>query len=345
MEDLIHKDSAIDDTNLQTVYEFSDMGAWVTSIPNRIYIEGGYSFSQYLHEDSHCSCGLYWSRHGVNDEQKDYIDPYKRNQECIDWRGLNPKTWRTMSLALSYLIYKKRISGYSRCKTLQEVKLAIFNWMNVFTGSNKIDFKQMRLNSNNIAVVSHWPWHFFEIDWYDDYSKELRIRDSMGEAHWDQWHFYIKYEDFDCLYTCMALVPWANIQQAKIEADKRTIEKAISLKFTNWERLKDNLLRYEAVLIVTRVKLWVLDENSLLEQAKIWGIRDGTRRDIYATRGELMLMVAGMLWIRAWLDDNQSVLNLVKTGITLWQDRDSIATREQGILLVTRAYDYIKGEG
>jgi len=341
--DTVHIDSAVDDTNLQTVYQFSDMWAGVKSIPNRYWIDWGKSFNQYAHEDSKCSCGLYGSRHGINDEKKDYQDPYQYNAECINGRGLSPKTGRSMSLALSYLISKQWISGYTKCSTLQEVKTAIFNDMNIFTGTRNIDFKKMRENGNNIAVKSPWPWHFFEIDWYDDYSQELRVRDSMWEKAWDNWHFYIKYSDFDCLYTCMALVPWANIHQAKIEADKRTIEKAISLKITNGDRLKDPLSRRDGALLVGRIFLQASDDNSLLEQAKIAHIWNGERPNDPILRWELMLMLSGALKIRT-NDDNESILNLVKTGITLGQNRKNIATREEGILLVTRAYEYLEKE-
>ena len=55
-------------------------------------------------------------------------------------------------------------------------------------------------------------------------------------------------------------------------------------------------------------------------------------------------MVAGMLGIRDLQDDEKTYLELIKTGITLAKDRERFAIRQEGILLITRAHDYIESK-
>ncbi len=50
-------------------------------------------------------------------------------------------------------------------------------------------------------------------------------------------------------------------------------------------------------------------------------------------------MVAAFLGKRTLGNDEQTYLDLIKTGVTLTKDRERKAIREEGILLVTRAID------
>ncbi len=79
----VHLDSAIDDTNLATVFLYSDTGSAAMDLPKKWNIVDQEAFSQYLHEDSYCSCGLYGNRQGINDQLIDNQDPYQWNAEAI----------------------------------------------------------------------------------------------------------------------------------------------------------------------------------------------------------------------------------------------------------------------
>jgi len=101
--------------------------------------------------------------------------------------------WPKCSLELQY------IDGYAQCETIQDVKQALVNQWPVWVWSNQINRTK---TSKSPYIVVAWDsyWHKFVIVWYDDNKSVFICENSYWPNKFDNWRFYLKYENFNLLF-------------------------------------------------------------------------------------------------------------------------------------------------
>lgn len=146
------------------------------------------------------------------------------------------------------------INWYTTVKTLNEIKSAIANDRPVMVGSNQINRKET-LNAPYIAIRGSSYWHAFFIAWYDDEKKLLICENSYWDK-FDNWRFYIKYEDLDILFSGKFAVYIDDtnfnklnilIKEAKIWWYKDFYD--LYIKWKTWEDKMLAMLAYQLVFI------------------------------------------------------------------------------------------------
>jgi len=112
---------------------------------------------------------------------------------------LNPTRGAFISSSPELLQELWYIKTYWNCRTLEEVKLAIYNKKPVQTWSNRINRDKTKENNNR--AVEWWSYgHSFFICWYSDTEELLVCENSYWKDSYKLWYFFIKYEDYDLLF-------------------------------------------------------------------------------------------------------------------------------------------------
>ena len=133
----------------------------------------------------------------------------KKRAERYDWFGLFD-TAVDLDLASrtkwAYTIHLIKLTKalwyilrYYQVDTVIDIKLALYKWLNVCTGSNKIDWNDCRIDWL-VKGISKWSGHAFPIVWWDDekaiwnYQWCFRCENSYWKDYMDEWGFWIPYD-------------------------------------------------------------------------------------------------------------------------------------------------------
>ncbi len=210
------------------------------------------------------ACTCYSATHCVNEGNfleigvEDNIDPVRIWKIALERGAKIDSGW---SLQGSQKIMRDLgyTSGHTRCNNLSDVKSALARRQLIQTGSKSIDWKKTRENAN-IAVRGESYGHAFIVQWHDNKKKHLICRNSEWEEKYDNGLFYVKYDDFDILYSCYAYVDSDSKEIIEKEQEKRRLAEAVKKWIWNWQRPNDLLTRFEAsaiaIRIGTKIDIW-----------------------------------------------------------------------------------------
>lgn len=330
---------------------------WTIVKPRKLIDERGISpFQDQYAEWNPSACGSYSASISTNAMNADE-GTYGSSPETSSWwkdfwkilldAGLASTVWGSYQIDnINLLEQKGYIAGKYWCKNQNAVDDAIDSGFAISTGSKEIDWVATRAN-NNIAVRWEGSAHLFTILGKDDSKQCYIAKDSGGRDKWysmDKWYFYIPYDMFDTLYTCYALIDkWNQDVIDKIHADKKLLETAIKLGFTNGKFLEAYAERWMAAIMFERIKkyptTWYSDDE-LKKLAKDDGIWNGTRENNFVTRYEIALMAASVLGVRT-PDDKQSIQAIINMGIMQSAEEKPIL-REHLIYVIMRVFNNLQ---
>lgn len=160
--------------------------------------------------------------------------------------------WDTLQSALDEARELWYIEWYSKVQWDYQLKKALSEWKLIYTGSSRCSWALTNKDKVFTPINYEWLWHWFNMCWYDELY--YYWANSFWKNRWDNWFFKIKHEDIKYLFTTYAIMDKKDVDLMKkqISKDKKDIELAVSLGITNWQRLKENITREEAVLLVIR---------------------------------------------------------------------------------------------
>ena len=141
------------------------------------------------------------------------------------------------------------ITGYTLCRSVGEVKQALANGQLIQTGSNSIDWKKT-IENNFIVVRGQSYGHAFMCEGYDDDKELLTMRNSYGDIM-DKGRFYVRYSDFDLLYSCYAYAD-SESKEIRQEQQKRRLELVVNAGIFNGKDLEKELIRQDWVRMVAK---------------------------------------------------------------------------------------------
>lgn len=141
------------------------------------------------------------------------------------------------------------ITGYTLCRSVGEVKQALANGQLIQTWSNSIDWKKT-IENNFIVVRGQSYGHAFMCEGYDDDKELLTMRNSYGDIM-DKGRFYVRYSDFDLLYSCYAYAD-SESKEIRQEQQKRRLELVVNAWIFNGKDLDKELIRQDAVRMVAK---------------------------------------------------------------------------------------------
>lgn len=210
--------------------------------------------------DTTYGCTCYSAVHWVNEGnalealkfawQAKEVDPVGIWAKALE-RGANIKKGWSLQGATNLVKDLGCISGFTVCRSLWEVKQALASSQMVQTGSNKIDWKKTRANKN-IVVRGESYGHAFLLVGYDDEKKLLIFKNSYWPLAYDKGLFYVKYDDFDILYSCLA---YADNESKEIRNYQATKRRALALERGIYNGKENDLLliRQDAAAMAERV--------------------------------------------------------------------------------------------
>ena len=179
----------------------------------------------------------------------------------INWPKLLKKLWL--------------IEWYFQINSIEDAKKALNAWKPIHVWSNKINRWLTRQDKDCIAVIWTWSWHAFHIigynqSWKEKYDAPYRVPNNCficknSSSWYDNWLFYIKFEDFDALFYTklefeneidpILLYKQKIMNDIKLESAKLFVERW----YTNWENPQAPITREECWAIFERV----LQKNNL----------------------------------------------------------------------------------
>ena len=178
---------------------------WDTSLPKHCFLKDDEIQNQKYTDPYGC---VFFTGSSISNTMN-YI---AKEPERISWEELcdiaigkwvlDPKKWAYISSSPKLLLELGYIQSYWRCRTLTDVKKAIYNKKPVQTWSNSIDRSKTKANKN-IVVRGNSYGHSFFICWYDDDTEIIICENSYWSDSFDNWYFYINYSDFDILFSSL----------------------------------------------------------------------------------------------------------------------------------------------
>jgi hypothetical protein len=174
------------------------------------------------------------------------------------------------------------IDWFTRCPDVLSAKIALFKKMLIQTGSNKIDWRATHKN-NFIIIPGESYGHAFMIEWYDDelHGGVFILRNSYWPFYGAEGRFFLRYEDFDVLFTCYSYVDHSNSDIIRKYQSETRRKLAIERGIWNGKRENDICTRYEAAQIAMRATNKTSDK----------GLYNGINKDSPCTRYEAVLML------------------------------------------------------
>ena len=233
--------------------------------------------NQGLKEITAYMCVFYSSWHWSNiqnfsEDSNVFINNESFWKRAIKEKLLDPKKWAYIQSWPKLLKIEKYIKWYALVKTLNGIKDSILNGNPICVWSNKIDWSWTKDNYN-IAVKWNSYWHAFLIIWYNDKDKLIILKNSYWKDFWDNWVFYIRYEDiFSILYN--GKYSLIDVKEPIVKY-KRDILKKINLHdtriwfligLTNWKNLSQE--KEEAVAMDVRVIRMLDKDNKKIQEAE-----------------------------------------------------------------------------
>ena len=205
----------------------------------------------------------------------------------------NIKTGWSLQSAVKLMMDLGCITGYTLCRSVGEVKQALANGQQVYTGSNQIDWEATKKNGM-IAVRGTSYGHAFKCDGFDDDKELLTMRNSYWPNAYDNGRFYVRYKDFDILFSCYALTD-ANSPEIADYQDKVRRELAKERWYYNGEGNDIPLIRQDAVYMAMRV-------GNKTKDTGIWNKKNPM---VYVTEKEFKTMLEKATWRKViWIMDS-----------------------------------------
>jgi len=184
---------------------------------------------QSKHKDTKMACNIYsfWQIENIFNKNSDFdcrnhwingFIPFVKDKYSKLW--VDPLTdWSWKQDWMKYMKSKGFFDGYVLCSSAQEIKEAIASGNSVQTGSKQINWTKTKKN-NNIAFWWGGSGHFFSIVWYDDRKGWFICINSYWENKYDKGYFYIKYSDFDLLYSAHEVIDKINLTPWQLKKQK-----------------------------------------------------------------------------------------------------------------------------
>jgi len=230
---------------------------------------------QGLEKATKYACVFYWEANTINE-----IRYRKKINKLVDWKDIAYRAiedWVYNAEKGAYLIDWPKISKrmglidwYTVCNSLEDIKQAIYlNWP-VWVGSNQVNWSET--NKNNFIVVKWKSYgHKFIIVWYDDLLKTFTCENSYWKSVFDNWRFYLKYDDLDLLFQTKTSNFINDDRFLKLDKFKNL---AHSMKFDKYYEyvLKpqdNNLDKMLSRLAMQMIYVWKVNTKSLLQYIEI----------------------------------------------------------------------------
>lgn len=236
------------DSDDERDYDYDEL-AWSSeqvALPRKVLLDTGHVQNQFK-AWYRMGCVYFSAWEGSNWSTKERLQGGELCDESLTW---DSEIWDYVRNWTLLLKSRWTIKWFSKAKTLNSVKKALADQRVILTWSNKINRNLTK--KNNIASWVSWSWHAFHLIWYDDDQEWLIAKNSSWKENYDNWLFYIKYEDFEkyLFNTKDVLIE----DEDTIIAYKKKIMSEISIwraekavgKLWNWERPKDGVTREEA---------------------------------------------------------------------------------------------------
>lgn len=205
------------------------------------------------------ACTAYSATHCVNEANAIEAEKYKGTLREVDalkiWssalqRGaIIDKGW-SLQWATKLMMDLGCITWYTLCRSVGEVKQALANGQLIQTWSNSIDWKKTIENDFFVVRGSSY-WHAFMCEGYDDVNEILIMRNSYWPTIMEKGRFFVKYADFDILYSSYAYAD-SESKEIRQEQQKRRLELVVKAWIFNWKDLDKELIRQDAVLMVAK---------------------------------------------------------------------------------------------
>lgn len=176
---------------------------WLKNVPSTSMACNGYGFAHGSNCMNKVDDG--WVYTYGNLLRKSFYESYNTEYQANGINMLTQGSYKHDMLAHGKT--QKLILAYFLCNTLEEVLENLARGRAIHSWSKMIDYTAMKSKTEKIAVIGEWPAHIFAIVGYDDKKRLLICMNSRGTKalSMDKWFFYLKYEDFDTLYTSHAL--------------------------------------------------------------------------------------------------------------------------------------------
>lgn len=220
------------------------------------------------------------------------------------------------------------------CKIVYWVELWSFGWSAKNWFSNPTTFDKIFFSQKNNWVPKPWTIIFFDnmFGIYGHTGVVLKADEkniSILEQNW--WLGSWKWTWVDAIithsYSYKNVIGW---REPKYWVDETNILSFKNQGFTDGQNLDQMMTRWQAAVILVRtISKQSLEYLSALKIAKTKKIFDWSRENVGVTRQELAIMISrnfGFLY--------ETTISL---GIWSWKDESKIASREQWILMISRA--------
>lgn len=272
-------------------YKHDEVFGAVVSLPEKVFYNKTTVYNQFQQNtpDTTYACTVYGGIHAINEGNALEGDKYDvlipENNPIPNWmtaltRGAVINKGWSMQWALKMFKDLWLIKGYTRCFTLESVKTALAQGQLIYTGSNKIDWQRTAQNWN-VVVRGDSYGHIFCSNGMDEEKRQLTLRDSSGDGRWDKGHFYIKYSDFDILYSCYAIVDGNSVDTILAYQSAKRQALAKEKGWWNGQRGREPATRYECATMAMRM-------NPSTPESEIWNWKN---KNTLVTRYEMKTMM------------------------------------------------------
>lgn len=255
----IPPDACFDDRDKRD-YHYTEV-FWVATAPTKIEHKRTKVQNQWAINTPNTAyaCTCYSAVHCVNEANAIEAENFKAILKEVDavkiWsQGLQrgailDKGW-SLQGATKLMMDLGCITGYTLCRSVWEVKQALARGQLIQTGSNSIDWKKT-IENDFIVVRGSSYGHAFMVEGYDDDTELLIMRNSYGNTVMSHGRFFVRYSDFDILYSCYAYAD-AESKEIRNEQQKRRLELVVNAGIFNGKDLDKELIRQDAVLMVAK---------------------------------------------------------------------------------------------
>ena len=274
LEKMQYTTSCIDNESKETDYSFEKASAGI-EIDLPWYVI--HSNRTILNQWPTMHCVAYWTTEWVNEENymlsvdKSYnpislVNYIRQNLDrTIDQDWTLIENWPKWARKLWW------IEVYTYCNTLYDLKRAIaFVWP-IATGTNKINWLELKKDWYVAKLWSGW-WHFINIVWYDDKKEWFIVENTWWKEWWDNGYYYIPYDiALDVLFnTKISMIVDSeknteytkkllnNLSNKKMEEIRNNIDlekakRAYDNKFWNWLNPREPMSRQEVMAVIQNV--------------------------------------------------------------------------------------------
>ena len=212
-------------------------------------------------------CVAFWTTAWINEELNMLWNKWDKNPNVLAEyirKNLDADIDKEWTLVENWPIWARKLGwseAYTYCKTIYDLKKALVLAWPISTGTNKINWTNLRKN-NFIAVPGSGWWHFVNIVWYNtklenavysadwkEYKDYFIVENTWWDTWWNKGRYFIPFEfALEILFNTKI----SNIVNSKLNKDyaskilanikKEFEEKNVTpvvnkYKYFNWEEL------------------------------------------------------------------------------------------------------------